>query len=135
MIIEVVFVAETKTCVMCKKDLPASEYYAFRRNRDGLASYCKSCMKSHVMEWQRANRERRNAQVRARRAEQPERHRQYNRDRRARLKAMPENKNKCSKCIVSRHKRCTGRRLGGVCECKCKQKNTVQSASQLEISA
>lgn len=34
-----------KVCSRCKKLLDSSEFYSFPRNKDGLSSYCKSCLK------------------------------------------------------------------------------------------
>ncbi len=34
---------QTKTCTHCKQVKPASEFYAHKRNADGLQSYCKEC--------------------------------------------------------------------------------------------
>lgn len=74
----------TKTCTMCKRDLPLGDFYRDRRKRDGLYSECKACVASRrkadrpkirqaegarreanreherarVNGWQRANRER-----------------------------------------------------------------------------
>lgn len=36
---------ETKTCLMCKEDLPLLEYYARKASEDGKHYYCKGCCK------------------------------------------------------------------------------------------
>lgn len=36
---------ETKKCVCCGLELPTTEFYASKKNKDGLQSYCKSCIK------------------------------------------------------------------------------------------
>lgn len=36
---------ETKKCVCCGQELPTTEFYSSNINKDGLKSYCKSCIK------------------------------------------------------------------------------------------
>lgn len=36
---------ETKKCACCGQELSTTEFYASQRNKDGLQSYCKSCIK------------------------------------------------------------------------------------------
>lgn len=37
---------ETKRCVKCGQELPATEFWRDKRSRDGLNCYCKECMKT-----------------------------------------------------------------------------------------
>lgn len=48
----------TKTCRDCRQDKAASEFFANRRNRDGLGSYCKPCNSARADGWRKANPER-----------------------------------------------------------------------------
>ena len=36
---------ETKKCACCGAVLSTTEFYASQKNKDGLQSYCKSCIK------------------------------------------------------------------------------------------
>lgn len=35
----------TKVCSRCRRELPISEFYKNKRNKDGLQHYCKKCKK------------------------------------------------------------------------------------------
>lgn len=52
----------TKDCTGCKKNLPAAEFYKNSRNKSGLTSQCRACMKAYAD----ANRERKAARERER---------------------------------------------------------------------
>lgn len=45
-----------KTCTLCEKRLGASNFYAYKRAPDGLASYCKPCWKVRFSKKQNAAR-------------------------------------------------------------------------------
>lgn len=45
----------TKTCSKCKVEKPTTEYRKKRENRDGMASYCKSCAKNSHARYQSEN--------------------------------------------------------------------------------
>jgi hypothetical protein len=45
-----------KTCTLCAKRLRASNFYAYKRAPDGLASYCKPCWKARFSKKQNAAR-------------------------------------------------------------------------------
>ena len=88
-----------KTCTTCGRVLPLSDFYEDRRNRDGLYSECKQCVKARrkadrprtrqtVAAWREANRERERARVtawqqanRERTRERQRRYREANRER------------------------------------------------------
>ena len=36
---------ETKKCACCGFELPTTEFYVSNHNKDGLQSYCKSCVR------------------------------------------------------------------------------------------
>lgn len=36
---------ETKKCACCGQELPTTEFHVSNRHKDGLQSYCKSCIK------------------------------------------------------------------------------------------
>lgn len=36
---------ETKKCSRCGQEKPFADFYAAKRNKDGLQSYCKECQK------------------------------------------------------------------------------------------
>ena len=54
----------TKDCTKCGKNLPAAEFYKNSRNKSGLTSQCRACMKAYAD----ANRERKAAREREYRA-------------------------------------------------------------------
>lgn len=47
----------TKICTKCGVEKPLGEYYKNRRNKDGVHSYCISCVMHTSREWQRNNPE------------------------------------------------------------------------------
>ena len=48
---------ENKVCRKCGKELPTSEFFASKKAKDGLHSYCKSCSMEVAKESQRRRRE------------------------------------------------------------------------------
>jgi hypothetical protein len=40
-----------KVCRHCERELPASEFPANRRTRDGLSSWCKACHYAATRAW------------------------------------------------------------------------------------
>lgn len=59
-------IAQTKLCVKCGNQYPATLEYWHRakRNNDGLCSWCKECMRSYCREWSRTHPEKHIASVR-----------------------------------------------------------------------
>jgi len=65
-----------KRCTMCKKWKLYREYYADKRNKDGLQARCKKCHAVESREWEESNPEYYREQVAARTARRdPETHR------------------------------------------------------------
>lgn len=60
-----------KACTKCGETKPPDQFCRDRRMKDGLHSYCRSCMRAYASAWKKANpaRERRSPQVRAKWAE------------------------------------------------------------------
>lgn len=46
----------TKRCPKCKRILYADKFYRNSRSSDGLACWCKACVKHHVAKWQRSEK-------------------------------------------------------------------------------
>jgi len=49
--------ASTKKCARCGETKPASEYTHNKENKDGLFSYCRSCVNAHARERRLRNKE------------------------------------------------------------------------------
>lgn len=51
---------QTKTCIRCGKEKPATEEYFYKtpKNKDGLMGKCRPCMLQSNKEWKEANQER-----------------------------------------------------------------------------
>ena len=47
-----------KMCLKCEEAKPISEFYKDKKAKDGLHSYCKSCVKEYSKKWQKVNPER-----------------------------------------------------------------------------
>jgi Zn-dependent peptidase ImmA (M78 family) len=47
-----------KTCRICGRELPDSEFYLCKSHKDGLASYCKECAKQEQRKWYDRTRKR-----------------------------------------------------------------------------
>ena len=65
-----------KTCLICGKTLPLTEFYKTASGSQGVHAYCIECTKAAVKTWQSANREKLNAYQRRYRKEHPEQARQ-----------------------------------------------------------
>jgi hypothetical protein len=63
----------TKFCRTCKEEKPLSEYYSFKRNRDGKNHDCKSCVSKYSRAHYQNNKERRKETGKAWRDANPER--------------------------------------------------------------
>ena len=48
---EGVDVMETKKCTCCGRELPLSEFYKNKRNKDGYATQCKECMNTNKIKY------------------------------------------------------------------------------------
>ena len=46
----------SKICGGCKKEKPASEFYADRKRKDGLQCQCKACTAQHHERWRAKKR-------------------------------------------------------------------------------
>ena len=46
----------SKVCGGCKKEKPASEFYADRKRKDGLQCQCKACTAQHHERWRAKKR-------------------------------------------------------------------------------
>jgi len=66
---------ETKRCGRCKATKPVEEFYRQSRSPDGRQSDCKNCQRERLDTWEAENRERVNAQARARYNANPQLHR------------------------------------------------------------
>ena len=76
-----------KTCAKCSQSLDDSLFNQNKKNRSGLSSYCKACVKKAVTEWQSANPEKR----RKNRSKWAKKNSaRLNKQRRARFAADPE---------------------------------------------
>lgn len=53
-----------KQCSNCLETLPTSSFYREKRSTTGLTSRCKPCSRQIVSDWQKDNRERKNARTR-----------------------------------------------------------------------
>ena len=49
---------ETKVCTKCGRELPATEFYANKKMKGGLGTYCKECSNRLSTEYARKRRER-----------------------------------------------------------------------------
>lgn len=50
-----------KACTRCGQIRPLDEFEKDKRHKDGRGSRCRVCIRKHVSDWAKANRERRNA--------------------------------------------------------------------------
>lgn len=66
-----------KCCCTCKLELPTTEFYKDKRNKDGLYLRCKKCHLANTAKWAANNLDKIAAAARNRRAENPEKHRAY----------------------------------------------------------
>ena len=48
---------ETKICRKCGSELPLSEFYKAKGNKDGHKNICKECFKQQITEWNTAHPE------------------------------------------------------------------------------
>jgi hypothetical protein len=66
-----------KTCNLCKRDKPLDSFYASKNpsHKDGRQYYCKVCAKAKSAAWVAANPERVRANAAARKAKNPDGHR------------------------------------------------------------
>lgn len=64
-----------KKCVNCKEEKEEEEFYRLATAKDGLQSYCKSCVKARAKKWQKENPQRFRASVGRWQRENPERFR------------------------------------------------------------
>ncbi len=46
-----------KTCSKCEIEKESSEFYKYKRNKDSLHSYCKSCIADNTRVWQSKNKD------------------------------------------------------------------------------
>jgi hypothetical protein len=49
---------DEKTCTHCKETKPIEGFSRRKSSKDGLQSWCKTCLNSRVRDWHEANRER-----------------------------------------------------------------------------
>lgn len=63
---------QSKRCRYCDCLKPLDEYWANRRNRDGLESGCKSCLRERHRSWRKANPEVQSRRQRQWRKDNPE---------------------------------------------------------------
>lgn len=56
---------ETKVCSKCGRELPTSEFYVNKHQKDGLQSYCKECHCKATADAARKRRERKKAEAEA----------------------------------------------------------------------
>jgi len=66
-----------KTCSMCQKEKPLSEFHKCKKSQDGHGYRCKECGRMAARKWHHANRERANTNSRNWYKNNPERLRQY----------------------------------------------------------
>ena len=69
----------TKTCTRCKEDKARTEFYADKRNTNGLSSWCKECMRWNCSRYAERYPEKRVARARAWTVANPERAKQSRR--------------------------------------------------------
>jgi len=55
-----------KTCTKCLRSLPLGEFTKVWKDREALQPSCKACNRAYQREWNRRNKDRRNARLRAR---------------------------------------------------------------------
>jgi len=72
----------TKRCTKCGTEYPATReyFYARKTSRDGLHTYCKSCMRGVGQKYYEANPEKHREYQRKYREANPEKKREYNRE-------------------------------------------------------
>lgn len=68
-----------KRCANCKRLLPVGSYWANKKSRDGLASWCKSCTRENNRAYQKAHQEKCRERVRLWAQKNPERARESQR--------------------------------------------------------
>lgn len=53
---------ETKICRKCGRELPTENFYKNHTCKDGFDTICKDCKNAYQKEWQKKNKEKKNAQ-------------------------------------------------------------------------
>ncbi len=85
----------TRTCALCEKRLPISEFHKDKTATDGYRSRCKKCRIKHVKGWYEENKERQSLREKIRRKSDPEKYAEkeaerYVRDREKRINLATE---------------------------------------------
>jgi hypothetical protein len=121
-----------KKCAKCLKTFDTSKFYKNSRAKDGLSSYCATCVKLTMKLWIKNNPEKRSAHSRT----DYERHKEArNKKRRQRERANREHTREMSKVYQRRYRlRKRGLKEDSLCE-KLQQQGSVCALCDREITA